>query len=291
MKLLSNLFILFRLLITSFLLVSFIILVTLTQTLSLLIRPFAPHAFRKYNSKCGDVYWKFLVFCAETLHGVKVVFSGDSVPPDENAILISNHQSYVDAIILLYFVRKYNRLGDLKWYMKDVLKFLPFVGWGMWCMDNIFLKRNWTEDQRVVDQSFSRVLKFKSPIWLMVFAEGTRMTPSKLKANQEFARSQGINPTDQVMIPRTRGFLAALAGLGSHFNAVYDLTLGYPDRFPAFLDLAMGKIKTVHLHVKRYPVADLPKTEAEQKVWLVELFQRKDRLLKQFHASGSFESP
>lgn len=47
----------------------------------------------------------------------------------------------------------------------------------------------------------------------------------------------------------------------------------------------------VHLHVKRYTLSELPKTEAELEAWLVESFVEKNRMLREFRITGKFPDP
>lgn len=42
------------------------------------------------------------------------------------------------------------------------------------------------------------------PFWLTIFVEGTRLTPDKLLASQEFAISKGLLIQENVLIPRTK---------------------------------------------------------------------------------------
>ena len=45
---------------------------------------------------------------------------------------------------------------------------------------------------------------YPRPFWLALFVEGTRFTPAKLLAAQEFAASQGLPVPRNVLIPRTK---------------------------------------------------------------------------------------
>lgn len=49
-----------------------------------------------------------------------------------------------------------------------------------------------------------RLKDFPRPFWLALFVEGTRFTPAKLLAAQEYAASQGLPTPRNVLIPRTK---------------------------------------------------------------------------------------
>ena len=77
-----------------------------------------------------------------------MVISGDELPQTENAVVIANHQSMTDVQALFLLARKAGRLGDLKWFVKNSLKYVPGIGWGMVFLDCLFVKRDWTADRR-----------------------------------------------------------------------------------------------------------------------------------------------
>ena len=83
-------------------------------------------------------------------------------------------------------------------------------------------------------------------------------------------------------------FVASVEGLGDHLHAVYDVTIGYVDGVPTLWQYITGRVKEIHLHVRRFPAEELPILEAELKQWLLDRFYEKDALLEQFYATGSF---
>jgi lysophosphatidic acid acyltransferase / lysophosphatidylinositol acyltransferase len=56
---------------------------------------------------------------------------------------------------------------------------------------------------------------FPRPFWLALFVEGTRFTPAKLVAAQEYAASQGLPAPRNVLIPRTKVPYLAIPDLES----------------------------------------------------------------------------
>ena len=92
---------------------------------------------------------------ARRVHGIHAVVTGDAVPPRENAIVVANHQQMPDITFLMMWAREKDRLGDLKWVVKDVIKYVPGVGWGMAFIDCVFVKRDWTADRASIERHLS----------------------------------------------------------------------------------------------------------------------------------------
>ena len=265
-----------------------LLVINFFQMSSLVILPFSRKSFRAFNRFCADTWWGWCVVYAERFQGIRVVITGDVIPRDENAIIVANHRDYSDIVMLLCLGARKGRLGDMKWFVKDVLKYLPGVGWGMLFLDCIFVKRNWTADRDSVEGTFAKVKKDKIPIWLMSFLEGTRLTPQKLEASQRHMARLKLTPTNHVMLPRTKGFVASVRGLGSHIQAVYDVTIAHERAVLRIWELIKGKPRNVHLHVRRFPVLDLPAEDSALGEWVISLYAEKERLLQQFQETGAF---
>jgi hypothetical protein len=126
------------------------------------------------------------------------------------------------------------------------------------------------------------------PLWLVSFVEGTRITPAKLERSQNYAEATGLEPPNHVLIPRTKGFVASVQALRQSLDAVYDVTIGYPDGVPTLWQYIKGHARVAHLHIRRYPIAELPTRAAGLAQWLIRQFGEKDRLLERFYATHSF---
>jgi 1-acyl-sn-glycerol-3-phosphate acyltransferase len=269
-------------------LITTLVALNLFQTASLLLLPFSPVAFRKFNRWAAGTWWGLCDTGAEKLYGIKIVISGDIVPEKENAFVVCNHQQMPDINVLFGLVRSKKRLGDLKWFVKDVIKYVPGVGWGMLFLDCIFVKRNWTDDQDYIHGVFDKIITNKIPLWLVSFVEGGRMTPERLKICQKYAEVQGLHIPQHVLIPRTKGFAASVDALRGHIKVVYDITIGYVDGVPTLWQWLEGHVHRVHLHVRRFEIDELPTDHDELSSWLYDIFEQKDELLEHFYHHGSF---
>lgn len=261
--------------------------INLLQTLSLVLRPFSRRAFRRVNRGFADRFWGWCAWTTLALHRTRVVFQGDDLPQDENALVVVNHQTMTDVQVLFLLARKADRLGDLKWFVKDSLKYAPGFGWGMTFLDCLFVKRDWTADRAHIDRVFRRVISGRVPLWLISFSEGTRLSAEKLARARQYAAGHGLAVPRHVQLPRAKGFVASIAGLQGHLHAVYDVTIGYVDGLPSLWQWAKGEMREVHLHVRRYAVDELPVAPEALAEWLRARFEEKDARLDRFYAAGS----
>ena len=132
--------------------------------------------------------------------------TGDALPAGENALVIVNHQTMTDVQVLFLLARKAGRLGDLKWFVKDSLKYAPGFGWGMTFLDCLFVKRDWTADAPT-STGVRRVVSARVPLWLISFSEGTRLSADKLARARRYA--------DRACAGRCRGTSSCRAPGGS----------------------------------------------------------------------------
>ena len=260
----------------------------LTQTLSLVIKPFSPKTFRRFNRWCANTWWGGCVLFSERFNNQQIVVSGENLPADENVLVVSNHQQMPDITTIMSLARGKGRLGDLKFFVKHAIKWVPGVGWGMQFINCPFLKRDWSADREKIDATFATLVDERIPMWLVSFVEGTRGTEAKIRASSEWARTRGLEPTRHVLLPRTKGFVASVEGLGDHLHAVYDFTIGYVEGVPTLWQHIIGRVGEIHIHVRRFPAEELPRIEEELKQWLMDRFYEKDTLLEGYYATGSF---
>ncbi|CAH1764860.1 6594_t:CDS:10 [Entrophospora sp. SA101] len=254
--------------------------INVVQLLSMLIIPFSKRLVWKINSRSAHSMWWVMQWIFERQHKGKITFSGDKIPSNESAVVISNHRSFTDFYMLHSVAIRKNMLPHVKYFAKDSLKYIPFFGYGMWLMGMIFIKRNWTQDQSQLRKIFKRIKEYAAPIWIVNFVEGTRMTQKKLLDGQAFAKEKGIPILRHLLVPRTKGFVACIRQLrNTHVKYVYGLS--FP---PNLIQVhAYSKISppwSFHIHMKRYAIEDLPNDDEQLKEWVSKIFVEKDNLLE-----------
>jgi len=262
--------------------------VNLLQLMSLVLLPFSRKAFRSLNRWLADFWWGLCVTAADRLYKVQVIFTGDDVPVGENALVVANHQQMPDIPAIMKFCKTKDRLGDMKYFVKKQLKWLPGMGWGMQFLDCLFIDRDWTADRETIRKTFARLVDDRVPVHLVSFVEGTRLSMPKLDSAQEYARTHGLRVPKHVLVPRTKGFVASVDGLRSHIDAIYDLTIGYERGVPSLWQFLKGLARSIHVHVRRFPVGELPHSADDLRTWLLDRWHEKDDLLEHFYTNGSF---
>ena len=212
------------------------------QLSSLVVLPFSRKAFRAVNRWCADTWWGLCVIGAEHFNGTQIIFTGEDVAMRENAMLISNHQQMPDIPAIMKFSKTKERLGDLKFFVKKQLKWVPGMGWGMQFLDCPFIDRDWASDSEQIRRTFDRLVKGNVPVHLVSFVEGTRLTLPKLEVAQAYARENGLTVPRHTLVPRSKGFSASIEGLRSHITAVYDLTIAYEVGVPSLWQYLKGMV-------------------------------------------------
>lgn len=277
-------------LVACFILAGSLLVANCGQMLSVLFIPFSKKTFREANRWLSDAWCGLVGTVARGFYGTKLIITGEAIPNAENAIVIINHQEMADITYMWMYARQKERLGDLKWFVKNVLKYVPGVGWGMLFLDCLFVKRDWTKDRDSIEQTFSTINDEKLPFWLMLFAEGTRFNHEKVPKSQEIARKKGVEPFQHVLFPRPKGFTSSVQGLRDNIKAVYDITIGYYDGIPTLWQYLKGTHTTAHIHVRRFPMAELPEEPEELNRWLIDRYREKDALLEEFFVNKAFPS-
>jgi lysophosphatidic acid acyltransferase/lysophosphatidylinositol acyltransferase len=69
----------------------------------------------------------------------------------------------------------------------------------MWFL-NIF------QDKENLSRKLNQLLDFPSPVWILLFPEGTRFSAEKHAASLEFAASRDLPLLQHHLLPRTKGF-------------------------------------------------------------------------------------
>lgn len=272
--------------VSSLSLVYLVVVLNTIQVLSAVLYPVSPALCRYINRACARHIWGFWTVLAERVLGIEIIMTGDKPAMKQNALVIANHQAMTDILSLLALAWRCGRLGDLKWFVKDQLKWMPGVGWGMKFLDCIFVRRNWQEDKAGIDKLFGKFNRHNIPMWLVSFLEGTRFSAKKNKAARGFAESRALYQPKHTLVPRVKGFLASVEGLRNHVDAVYVVTIAYHHPDPSLYQWFSLNMPKVHLHVDVHPIETLPTDEAELSAWAYQQYEVIDRNLIRFHETG-----
>ncbi|MDQ1242250.1 MAG: Acyltransferase, partial [Pseudomonadota bacterium] len=165
-------------------------------------------------------------------------------------LVISNHRSWVDILVLQAVFNR--RIPFLKFFLKQQLIWVPFLGLAWWALDFPFMRRYTAEylekhpEHRGKDLEVTRRAceKFRLiPTSVMNFVEGTRFTPAKHAAFK--------SPYRNLLPTRAGGTSFVLSSMGGMLHSLLDVTIAYSTGTPSLWDLCCGRVGTVIVDVRR----------------------------------------
>jgi len=219
----------------------------------------------------------------------KITGDSDIDVINDNSIIMMNHRTRLDWMFAWCLVNRFKRTHNEKIIMKDSLKSIPFFGWGMQSLGFIFLSRNWSKDEKYLDEVIHYYGELNYPIQLLIFPEGTDLQNNSKKKSDEHAQKEGLPILDYVLHPRVKGFHHCYSNLRKYktINCVYDVTIAYPDYIPQNESSLFKKMpKQIHFHVNKIKLENIPENESEVSKWLEERWQLKEQRLKAFYKNN-----
>jgi 1-acyl-sn-glycerol-3-phosphate acyltransferase len=124
---------------------------------------FFPNWVQNVSSALAFTVWNWIQVIFEYCNGGEIVLSGDDLPQEESAIVIANHVSWTDFYMIQSLAVRSGMLSRCRWFAKIQLRWVPFLGWGIWAMGMPMVSRNWMKDQKELDRVFSGVVDQKWP--------------------------------------------------------------------------------------------------------------------------------
>ncbi|MEJ6474294.1 acetyltransferase [Pseudoalteromonas piscicida] len=209
-------------------------------------------------------------------------------------LLISNHLSWLDIVVLSAM----DVLPAPKFFLKDELKYVPFIGTGAWAMGMPFMKRaskaqiakNPKLKGMDVERTKASCRNFRDhPTTVINFVEGTRHT----KAKHQHQKS----PFQYLLKPKAGGVAFALEVLSEQLDGMLNATLAYELEGEhicrAFI---LGRLAAIDVKIDYIAMADIPlgnyqadkAYRVEFQSFMNEVWQRKDCQLEahwQYHAA------
>lgn len=208
----------------------------------------------------------------------------------ESALVTMNHHYEVDWLFGWMGSDNFKVLGNSRVFVKKMIQYVPVVGWSWLMSDVVFLARDWEKDRLKLAQGVDQLCQYPDPMWLLLFAEGTRMNPEKLEASKEFAKKRNLPILKHHLTPRTKGFIETMKSLNKNeIKAVYDVTLVMPsDIISTVSTILVGKKAVGHMFVRRFAISDVPTDEEGMSKFLMDLYKDKDELKENYLKTGSF---
>lgn len=169
-------------------------------------------------------------------------------------LVTSNHQSWVDILVLQYQLNRHVR--PLKFFLKQELIWVPVIGLCWWALEFPFMKRYSKAylakhpEKQGKDLATTRKTcdKFRgSPVAIFNFLEGTRFSPSKHAEQQ--------SPFKNLLKPKAGGIAFVLDAMGEQMDKIVDSTIYYPHGNPGFWSLLCGEVRDVVVRFEALPIA------------------------------------
>ena len=216
----------------------------------------------------------------------------ESVDMRHSYLITSNHQSWVDILVLQYQLNRHAPF--LKFFLKKELIWVPVIGLCWWSLEFPFMQRFSKEylakhpEKRGQDMLTTRKAceRFKNnPVSVFNFLEGTRFTAAK--------HEQQNSPFQYLLKPKAGGIAFVLDAMGDQLSAMLNVTIHYPGGKPTFWDLLSGQVKKI---VVRFDKMDIPAQFVGQSYdqsdeyrlafqqWVNQLWEEKDAQLVKLHA-------
>ncbi len=226
------------------------------------------------------------------IHGNKIkVEQMPELSKDQWYLVVANHQSTADIpIIQTVFNRK---IPFLKFFIKQELIWVPFLGLAWWALDFPFMRR-YSKDflkkhpelrGKDFEQTQKSCEKFKSfPTSVISFIEGTRFTPKKHQKQQ--------SPFDYLLKPKAGGVGLVMGSMGAQMKQMLLITLVYKDHTPGLWDYLCGNYDCAQVICEKIVIPDTllnknyqtnEKFKTELFNWCQDLWYKQDKKLKDFY--------
>ncbi len=250
-----------------------------------------------------NVLSKILIWIAETwiqinsklhhlLHGNKIHIQHlPELSKDQWYLVVANHQATADIPVLQAVFNK--RIPFLKFFIKQELIWVPFLGLAWWALDFPFMKRYSAEllakkphlkgkDVLQTKKSCEKFTKF--PTSVINFMEGTRFTAIK--------HQQQASPYQHLLKPKSGGIGVVLGSMGNQVQQLLLVTIAYKKSPPTVWQYLCGDFDQAVVNCEKIviPSALLNKNyqtdekfKAELFKWSENLWYKQDKKLQDFY--------
>ncbi len=271
-----------KLIIVFSVMISALVLVNISLLLNIVTSLFSTRIFLHIGRLLPSLWCCFCVSCLEKYLGFKFICRAPQLDKIARAVVIANHQTMLDIAVLYRFAADFGKGQHPRWLGKRSFKNMPLLGWGANLSQTIlFLHRDWARDRSRLHSNFLELVKAPSPFWLCFFPEGTRFTPAKLQASQQHARTKNYPILHKVLLPRPKGFTAAVQGLRTHIDALLDVSIYYSQRPPFISAVVQGKQINIIVQCRVIEPDSLPRDDTDLKQRLLKIYRDKDKSLAQ----------
>ncbi|KAK9494468.1 hypothetical protein V1508DRAFT_366732 [Lipomyces doorenjongii] len=169
--------------------------------------------------------WGYLFFIVETIKKIQVSFSGDILEPDTSAILICNHRSIGDYVLLHALSVVYGMHGRCRFLVWRALYSVPSL---YWLFSSLWVAQDWTFDTPEQKEAIFRQLT-TSRYWLVLFPETVKFSMDLAYEHIRYCKANGLPVLSHCLYPRFEALVPIMKHIlkETEFKLVYDVTFVY----------------------------------------------------------------
>ncbi|CAI8052210.1 Lysocardiolipin acyltransferase 1 [Geodia barretti] len=261
----------------------------------LLLLPVSLSVYRRWVDYILALWYHLGPALLELLYGVRVRVCGDLQQIQGPCLIILNHRTRFDWLFFWSYIIRMGTPPKHKIVLKDALKKIPGIGWGMQACLFIFISRNWSRDKKTLSDNLAYYSSRGYPLQLLFFPEGTNLSKHTQLKSHKFAAENGLQKYDFVLHPRTMGFVHCLREFRKGVTPpnIVNVTVGYVGSIPENeSDIVAGRWpREIHFCADTVPHSQIPSGEEELADWLNQCWQNKEEALKQFYREKRFQRP
>ncbi|WP_043769702.1 acyltransferase [Algiphilus aromaticivorans] len=213
-----------------------------------------------------------------------------ALDPQKHYLLISNHQSWADIVVLFEALR--GQVPWLRFFLKKQLIYVPVIGFVCWALDYPFMARHSRdaiaknpelakEDLETTRRACERFRNM--PVTIVNFAEGTRFTPEKHATKQ--------SPYDNLLPPKSGGLAFAISAMGRQVAGLIDVTIVYrPTGYSLVWSFASGEQADLIVEARLHEIPEDmlagdyqndPEFRARFQQWVADFWRAKEARLRE----------
>jgi 1-acyl-sn-glycerol-3-phosphate acyltransferase len=217
----------------------------------------------------------------------------DDLSFDEWYLLIANHRSWADILVLVSLFSTHIPLFKF-FYKRELIWQLPFAGLAMWFLHYPHVARHSREKlkkhpklkQKSLDEIEAACAMLReAPTTAVNFAEGTRFSIEK--------HTRKNSPYQHLLPAKAQGLAMVVNALTEKLNCVLDVDILYSPK-PTLWTLLSGQYKKIAVHAYKLPAdpslqGDYMKDRTYRqhfRDWINRIWEAKDKRLNQLIQAG-----
>ena len=193
-------------------------------------------------------------------------------------ILMCNHIGSIDMLLIIAILKSF---GINNWIAIAKSDLMYFAGFGLQFAsgDHIKLDRDWKEDQLSICNQLDKLTEGT----LVIFPEGTRFEPEKLKEGQQYSKDNSYPIYNHTLVPKAKGLHAVINHLqkSNKLGSVTDMSIVLKNFFheKAYMNDLFKKDTGDIFVITRELKVQILEDQTEFKNWLLNEWKKKDDLI------------